>query len=297
MRSMSCLLIVTSALFAACVDIEQSPDQPDAPTISTVERIGTNRIGTNRIGTNRIGTNRIAAARLAERRLSTRRLQTNMTAAGGLLSTEGGREVFSAIVSCALPDDTTLVAKVGTSEFEFTGEMNLAPQWLLLPLDPSGERWVSACIFAKVNARDVALPISFRGPHPELAVSPDESVTWAVEEGAFFGNMFGPLNQPIQWFACRGEGQAAGEFGGLVERDCTEPDPAQPGFTQCGFRFAGDCGAFDDDRFHRYDERGACESFSERGTFYRSCHTSPIQRFPRPGDREFSEVITIYVTP
>jgi len=113
------------------------------------------------------------------------------------------------------------------------------------------------------------------------------------------------LNQPIQWFACRGKDQAAGETGGLGDRDCAEPDPQNPGFTLCGFVFAGDCGSFAADR--------TCESFSTNGTFYRDCHTSPIRhhhhdcgrrdterdrdREDDDGDDVFSQVITTFTTP
>jgi hypothetical protein len=293
MRSVPRLPIVSVAWLSVLVGCAELPEEADNPDVDNVTRIGANRIGANRIGANRIGANRLSANRLSDRRLSTGRLRVNMAAANTLLATEDGREVFSAIVSCALPDDTTLVARIAGTDFEFTGEMNLAPQWLSFPLDPVGEGWVSACMFAKVNANDVALPVSFRGPHPSLGVSEDERVDFSVEEGAFFGTMFGPLDKPIQWFACRGEAQAAGEFGGLTERDCAEPDPTNPGFTRCGFKFAGDCGEF--------AARRACESFSDRGTFYRRCHTTPIRtpirRDGHGGDRTFSQVITIFVTP
>jgi hypothetical protein len=280
------LPIATALIFAACADI---PDEPAGPDIDAIARISGNRISGNRISGNRIGVNRLSTNRLTGRWLTSQRMRVNISSANTLLASEGGRDLFSVIVSCALPEDVTLVATVDGDELEFTGELNLAPQWLLLPLDPIGQGWVSACTFAKVNNNDVALPISMRGPHPSLDVGGDERDTFLVEEGAFFGTMFGPLDKPIQWFACRGEGQAAGELGGLIDRDCTEPDPAHPGLTKCGFMFAGDCGEF--------ATKPVCESFSERGTFYRQCHTAPIQRFPRLGDRAFSEVVTSFVTP
>jgi hypothetical protein len=213
----------------------------------------------------------------------------NMDGAGMLLATPGGREVFAVLVACALADDMTLVATVGGKQFEFTGEMNLARQWLFTPLDRSGQGWVSACVFAKVNAHDVSVEVSFRGPRLGLDTTRNERRDFTVEEGAFFGNLFVPLDRPIDWFACRGEGQAAGEFGDLVDRDCTEPDPAHPELTQCGFNFAGDCGEFADDR--------TCELFLGFPGFYVGCHNAPIQRRPRRDDRVFFEVVTTFVSP
>ncbi|MBC7975126.1 MAG: hypothetical protein H7138_09090 [Myxococcales bacterium] len=190
------------------------------------------------------------------------------------------------IVGCALPADVTLVATIQGTDFEFFGDLGLARSWLRGPLDREGQGWVSACIFSRVNANEVAIPISLRGPNPNLDVIEEEREGWSLEEGAFYGNLFGPANQPIQWYACRGKDQAAGESGGLVDRDCAEPDPENPGFTQCGFIYAGEC-------------ESACERFSENGTFYRRCHTAP-QASGHHGcsdDRTFRQVITTFVVP
>jgi hypothetical protein len=138
-------------------------------------------------------------------------------------------------------------------------------------------------MFARANAREVAIPISLRGSNPALQLVPGERDVWSVEEGAFFGNFFAPLDQPIPWFACRGAGQAAGESGGLVDRDCTEPDPDHPGLTQCGLNYAGDCGTF--------AATHACDRFSGG---YSACHTG----LSKTGeDKVFQQVITTFVTP
>jgi hypothetical protein len=168
----------------------------------------------------------------------------------------------------------------------------------LHPLTAEGQGWVSACLLSHVSEGEVSVTISLRGPHAQLATTADERAGWPIEEGAFYGNVFKPLDQPIEWFACRGEGQAAGEFGGLVDRDCAEPDPANPGRTLCGFTFAGDCGTF--------SAKPVCEQFSEHGQFYRRCHTTALDHHGDPHDRRgacdrddrvFHQVITAYVTP
>jgi hypothetical protein len=295
MRALVYLPILSVSLLVACAEISDNPaggaTDPSTDPVGRIgaNRIGANRIGANRIGANRIGANRLSANRLSDNRLGNGRMHTNMDGASMLLATPEGREVFSVLVECALDPNTTLVATVNGAQFEFTGEMDLASQWLFAPLDSVGQRWVSACVFSKVNAHDVSVTLSFRGPRFGLRTTANERNEFPVEEGAFFGDLFVPLDQPIQWFACRGEGQASGEFGGLVDRDCTEPDPAHPGLTQCGFFFAGDCGDFA--RNH------ACDAFVEHPGFYLGCHTAPIQRQPRRNDQVFCEVVTTFVTP
>ncbi|HET9620735.1 MAG TPA: hypothetical protein VFP84_05195 [Kofleriaceae bacterium] len=268
-----------------------------------------NHLVANHLVANHLVANHLVANRLVSTRLTDHRLTANMRSAGSMLQTEDGREVFAFLVSCALPADITVVAEVDDQTFEFGGDVGLAPEWIVGPLGREGQGWVSACLFSRVSAREISVPISERGPTYQLRTDSDERENWSVEEGAFFGNFFGNPDQPIQWFACRGAGQAAGEAGGLVGRDCTEPDPANPGLTKCGFNFAGDCGSFSEDQ--------ACESFSEHGLFYRRCHTQPLDtdhhhHHGRAGDlfdglnnhghghdrdRVFEQVITTYVTP
>ena len=289
MRVVSHLLITTVTILAACTE---GPGEPATgpttdPTISTVNRLTVNGVTVNRVNANQLPTTRLATSRRGNGTLT-----VNMATAGKLLSTEDGREVFSFIVSCALPDTITLEADVDGTTFQFTGEIGLAPEWLTSPLDRTGQGWVSACIFARVNAHEVALPISVRGGSLALATDPDERAEWSVEEGAFYGNLFTSLDQPIQWIACRGAGQVTQpDASGLADRQCAKPDPANPGFTMCGFTFAGDCGAFAADQ--------VCERFSERGAFYRRCHQAPLDSAgEKRGDNPaFAQVITAYVTP
>lgn len=253
------------ALVAACA-VEPTEATRESSTSSNV--IVVNHIAVNHIAVNHIAVNHIAVNRISGLHLSGSRVTVSQNTAA-LLATPEGQEVFALIVSCAMPSEITLVANINGTQFEFPGDAGLAPQWLLLPLDENGQRWVSACMLAKVNDHDVAIPISMRGPNLALGVSDDERELWPLEEGAFFGNVFTPGNQPIQWFACRGRDKASGDSGTLTDRVCAEPDPAHPGLTLCGFTFAGDCGNFATDQ--------SCESFSSSGTYYRQCHTAPLQ--------------------
>jgi hypothetical protein len=82
----------------------------------------------------------------------------------------------------------------------------------------------------------------------------------------------------IDWNACEGLDQLAGETGALEERDCTEPDVEDPNFTVCGLRSAGACSAA---------ERAACRSFDAAGTYYSQCASD--------GADAVTEVITTFV--
>jgi hypothetical protein len=293
MRAVSELLIATVSVIAvACTDV---------PTESSGHQavVSSNRLSANRLSANRLSANRLSANRLSANRLSANRLTVNLEATGNLLSTEEGRELFSFVVGCALPDDITLEATVSGTTFDFFGEIGLVPSWLHHPLNDDGKGWISACLFARVNDHDELIPISLRGPNPALATDAAERAGTPLEEGAFYGNLFTPLDRPIDWIACRGRDQAAGEFGGLTDRDCAEPDPANPGFTQCGFKFAGDCGSF--------ARAPVCEQFSRNGLFYQRCHAAPTDDERHHGhshhhcgdrdDRVFQQVITTYTTP
>jgi hypothetical protein len=260
MRRVLCLPVVLVSVVACA-------EAPNESSTSS-EVVIANRVVSNRVVSNRVVSNRVVSNRIAGQRVSGNRMAVNMQTAGEMLATTDGREIFALIVSCAMREDITLTATIAGTEFDFFGEIGLAPQWLSRPLGTAGQRWVSACMFARVNGHESAIPISMRGSSRALVVDDDERGEWSLEEGAFFGNFFGRLDRPLQWYACRGKDQAQGEAGGLADRDCAEPDPANPGFTRCGMVFVGDCGSFAADH--------ACESFSNRGTFYRACHTETI---------------------
>src|SRR2546422_1101926 len=106
----------------------------------------------------------LAASPIAGRQLGPNRYAANPEATRDFMATSEGREVLTFIVGCALPADTTLVATLPDgSASEFSGEIGLANEWLNHPLRKAGRGWVSACLFARVNNHDVAVPFSMRG--------------------------------------------------------------------------------------------------------------------------------------
>jgi hypothetical protein len=261
MRFVSLVIAVSAVLgAAACTDEDEMSD-------SSQGLVQDNRLSVNRLAVNRLAVNRLAVNRLAVNRLAVNRLAANLDSMSDLLATEEGQELLGYIVSCALPEGVTLVAEdpVTGDPLEFFGGLGLAKKWLDRRLDKKGKRWVSACLYARVNLHDVTVPISMRGPHRGLVTTPEELAGWTLQEGGFYGDYFRPLNKPIEWFACRGKDQAASETGGLAERDCTEPDPMNPGKTLCGFTYAGDCGDYAPPKSKR-----ACRKFSKHG-YWAAC--------------------------
>lgn len=275
-----------------------APSRPEAA-------VTRNRLAQNRLAQNRLAQNRLAQNRLAQNALSSTRLEASQATAE-LLSTVEGRDVYAYTVSCALPDGMTIEADVPGAEdtappstlytcanerCTFAGSLGLAESWVDHKLSPKGQRWITACLLARVNLHVTAEAISLRGVAPQLTVSQDEAEIFNLEEGAFFGNLFADGDE-IDWNACRGSGQAATEEGGLALRDCAEPDPDNPGYTLCGFRYAGDCADFTPETPSPF----ACRSFdSEEGT-YSDCHTEPGDG-QWPGIKKYREVITTYVSP
>ena len=115
------------------------------------------------------------------------------------------REVYSYIIRCALPFELTIqaaapgVPDTGPPDTAYTctdgtwyfqGSLGLAEYWIDHKLAPKDQRWISACLFARVNLFVTAESISLRGPHDSLTVGLDETELYNVAEGAFYGNIF-----------------------------------------------------------------------------------------------------------
>lgn len=270
-----------------------------------------NKIATNKIATNKIALNKIATNQITSNKIATNGILLNENTATALLATEDGREVLSYVISCAIPSDVSLIGKYAGVTYEFQGDIGLAPDWLKRPLRETEQRWVSACLISRVNLFGISVSISIRGPHASLKVGEIEARDYSAEEGAFFGNVFTPADDPIIWNACRGREQAVGESGDLALRDCTEPDPANPGFTLCGFKFAGDCAdwtrpanAYSCQKFREpVPQRGQGQYDSDdlngreyRGGYYERCNDSPGFGRWQHAER-YTEVITVFVQP
>lgn len=301
MRRSVLAIAIASALPACLLDTEE-PVSSNSQSVT-----GWNRLAGNRLAGNRLAGNRLAGNRLAGNALSSTRLVA-LAETAEILNDADGREVYSYMVSCALPFPKTIEADVpgapntappltnytcSNEHCVFDGNLGLAPDWENEKLDKAGEGWVSACLFARVNAFVTAEEISLRGRNMSLAVTTEEASTYSVQEGGFYGNIFDNGKGEPEWYACRGEGQAAGESGGLALRDCTEENPAKPGYTMCGFHYAGDCGDYSPD----FPSPAACETYDAGQGIFGSCHEELASKAGSFKGPKHAQVITVYVSP
>ena len=121
-----------------------------------------------------------------------------------LAATAARREQLKYLVRCALPAGVALYADQDNTRFTFPGGLGLAPGWVDEAMTPSQERWVSACLLAHMNYFGISVVVSMRAtppPVPALTVSDDESHSFSIFEGGFFGNLFTPA--PVA-YTCRG---------------------------------------------------------------------------------------------
>jgi hypothetical protein len=163
-----------------------------------------------------------------------------------LASTATKREQLTYLVQCALPADIALYTEHGADRFLFQGRLGLAPRWLDEAMTPSEERWVSACLLARVNYFGKRVSISMRATPPvvpTLEISEEEHQTFSIFEGGFFGNLF--LRHPVA-YTCRGERTPAqAEDPILQDRICTQEMgtttvDGKP-LTACHFLLTGRC--------------------------------------------------------
>jgi hypothetical protein len=304
-------------------------------------RLAANRLAANRLAANRLAANRLAANSLTSTKLSALQETADMlrTKSGRqvyayLMSCALNSDttiVKTGVHDCVdanddgvpddtdnngVPDDCTALANdpTPTQQFDdpqfcidgtctFEGNVGLAPDWATRRLSSAGQGWVSACMLARINAFDTAEGISLRGSHPSLSPSSSELGTYTLEEGSFYGNIFG--GSAIDWNACQGADQYAWLNGGapgdgvedpgdnlggsLFTRDCAEQSVTNPGTTVCGFRYTGLCGNFADTDY-------SCKSQDPVNGFYSTCHESdgPGQW---GGQTTYRQVITVYVAP
>jgi hypothetical protein len=214
-----------------------------------------------------------------------------------LLVTAAGREVLAYLIDCAMPKHVTLYGSSGGTTYGFVGNVGLAPSWKNGYITPAEKRYVSACMFAKVNAYRTSMKISLRGPQGALHVTQSEANQYTLEEGVFYGDIFTGSNPVVGW-GCRGHAKATNhdEFNsGLDARDCSQQgDGANR--NSCGFGFSGDCFDFGLGAAVACDARSAdvpiADGASSNGvaSYYGSCHNADRTQ-------TWNEVITVYVRP
>jgi hypothetical protein len=221
-----CLLAV---VVAGCAASEPTLGTTESH-VETENRLATNRLATNRLATNRLATNRLATNGLED--------ATTIADLKTMASDDGGRELLTYMVSCALPEGQSISVDTDSGTYTFDGLIGLTPDWVNAPLSVTDRRWLSACLLARVNYYGVTVHISMRGDSPALAITPEEGADYPLYEGAFWGDLF--VDGPQDKNACISEYKATDpQVADVPLRQCTVP--SGDGTTWCDFTAAGTC--------------------------------------------------------
>ncbi|WP_437808739.1 hypothetical protein [Sorangium sp. So ce1078] len=275
------LLVAGFAAFIAqtgCIT-EALESEPADGQVGSMEAALTsmNRLSMNRLSMNRLSMNGLSSAGLSP--------SGSTLSSTELIETPEGRELLAYVVRCALPEGESLSRAYGGVTYTFPGAVGVAPDWRLEPLDPVGQRWVSACLLAHVNGYGAEVPISLRGEHEALETTSAERAQLDVQEAAFYGNLFG--SGPDQgMYACAGstvQAQCGASSSSYVPwRSCSAGEG-------CGLSFAGPC------RDVAHPELQACENTS--ADFVEDCFAEASGPDGWSGDQfKYPEVITVYLT-
>jgi hypothetical protein len=193
---------------------------------------------------------------------------TMSAAAADVLRDPAVRPLFSYIVSCALPQGKALNVTVDGQALTFPGSIGVAPEWLGGTCDSSCQRWVTACVIARVNHLGQHVEISMRGANRSLVVGAREVQQFNVREAAYFGNLFQPIPEV---HACLPNGARG------IERVCG------PSLEGCPIDVVGRC-------------EDVCAGTGTASSF-RDCAAAPVGRSePRTGE-VFPQTITVFLKP
>lgn len=238
------------------------------------------RLSENSLSANALALNHLSLNALSSHEIEKGELKLNPEATSGIEETDEGRELLKYIASCALPYGKEISTTAAGVTYTFKGNLGLAPEWLNTPLSETGQRWVSACLLAHVNAFGVKVPISVRGAHPQInQISKEEQTEFPVEEAAFYGNLFQNMNDK---YVCTGNHEKEqSEY--LPLRVCSEVTGPE-NVTKCEFFSMGYCGPAD--KINSNQTKAACDGKDTKNGFFTNCHA---------GDKIYQEVITIYL--
>jgi hypothetical protein len=222
-----------------------------------------NALTANALTANALTANALTANALTANALTANALTANALTANGLRDPLG-RELMKYVVSCALPDGAGVTVKVDGTTYEFDGSIGLAPEWGRAhgSCDGRCQRWVSACVLARVDAAGVERMISIRGDNPALRPLPHELRDYPNREATYYGNIFAD-HEPR--YLCLSPGATS------------DPRVCGPSLDTCPMTVVGSC----DD---------AC---SDRGAFgtFQDCRTA------RRGNRGdvYAETVTVFL--
>jgi hypothetical protein len=213
-----------------------------------------------------------------------------------LADSSDGQKLLTDLVRCALNSGSSASFRRSDGRsVSFPGLVGFAQGWKNNALDLTGQRLVTGCLIAHVNARGASFPISLRSSAirgPNLI----ERLTMTAQEMAAYGNIFAPPGQR-ELFVCFGEAVAKslGGSGGvdqelglpnyLTFRVCAVDESPGRG---CGFNLVGGCFRFQSDVTET-----ACEQ-RPNGDIFKRCHKAPIEEQATPF---LDETVSVFVNP
>jgi hypothetical protein len=235
---------------------------------SDVEMVESSALSANALSANALSANALSANALSANALSANALSANALSANALtanaLRDPLAREFLKYVVSCALDDDQSITMTIDGQRYVFPGSLGLAPEWGERHgfCDDECQRWVSACVLARVDALGVERMISLRGANKALKLEKHEERDYPVAEATYFGNVFVP-GQPK--FLCLAPGRTS------------DPRVCGSSLDNCPMTVVGSC-------------REACAHAGPNGSFV-DCSTSGHARNPEV----FHESVTVYL--
>jgi len=247
---------MTAAVLAVGCGGETADDVDGVQSAVTEE----NALSANALSANALSANALSANALSANALSANALSANALTATALRDPLA-REFLKYVVSCALDDHQRVAMRIDGRYYQWEGSLGLAPEWGRDHGSCDGEcqRWVSACVLARVDAAGVKRMISLRGDHPALRPEANELRKYTGREATYYGNVFVP-GQPR--FFCLSPGKMDNE------RVCGDS------LADCPMTVVGSCddacadeGAYG--RFEDCSDRGR----ARRGTVYHEAIT------------------------
>ena len=216
----------------------------------------------NALTANALTANALTANALTANALTANALTANALTANGLRDPLG-RELLKYVVSCALPAGAMVSVNVDGQRYDFAGSLGVASEWGRAggSCDRSCQRWVSACVLARVDAAGVQREISVRGDNRALRPDVLELLQYRHREATYYGNLFAE-GQPR--YLCLSPGATS------------DPRVCGPSLSDCPMTVVGEC----DDAC---DHRGAFGTFDD-------CHTSVRQH-----GASFAETVTVFL--
>jgi len=111
-------------------------------------------------------------------------------------------ELIPYLVHCALPPWKSWIGTLNGEETEIWGVLGLAADIDEIPMLPTQQQLVSACLLSSVNYFGEHIEISSRN-YPSAGATKDELKDFKMFEGAFFGDVFA-ADGDNKKFACQG---------------------------------------------------------------------------------------------